>query len=214
VTGRHERYYTVEEYLELEATAQVKHEYLDGRIYAMTGGTLNHARLVGNVHGGLRAQLRGRPCEAFMSDVMVRIDATGLHTYPDVSALCGKPRTERAGDLILLNPSVLVEVLSPSTERYDRGDKFLHYRQISSLREYVLVSQEWMHLERFSRPADGAEWGFADARGPDGEIALPSIGAVLHLREVYERVDVPPTPPLRVVREPDEEVVYRPAPIG
>jgi Uma2 family endonuclease len=218
VASRQKPHYTVEEYLEMEAVAQVKHEYLDGRIYAMTGGTFNHARLVGNIHGELRAQLRGRPCEAFMSDVMVRVDATGLHTYPDVSALCGKPQAERTrdgtGDLILLNPTVLIEVLSPSTESYDRGDKFLHYRQIPSLREYVLVSQEWMHVERFARPAEGAEWVYADARGPDGDMALPSIGCVLHLRDVYERVDVPATLPMRVVREPDEEAVYRPAPIG
>ena len=207
-----ERYYTVEEYLEREETAQVKHEYLDGRIYAMTGGTPNHARLVGNVHTALAIQLRGRPCEAFISELMVRVEKTGLHTYPDGSALCGEPRFagrhESTQDLILLNPSVLVEVLSPSTERYDRGDKFLHYRQIPSLQEYVLVSQDWMHVERFARPAEGAEWGFAETRGPDGEIALPSIGCVLRLREVYERVDVPATQPLRVIREPDAAEAY------
>jgi Uma2 family endonuclease len=208
MASRQEPLYTPEEYLELEAVAQVKHEYLDGRIYAMTGGTFNHARLVGNVHGELRAQLRGRPCEAFTSEVMVRIDATGLHTYPDGSALCGKPQAERTrdgtGDLILLNPSVLLEVLSPSTERYDRGDKFGHYRQIPSLQEYLLVSQDWMHVERFARdPEAPTHWRFSDASGPDGEVELPSIGCVLRLRDVYERVDVPPTRPLRIVREPE-----------
>jgi Uma2 family endonuclease len=205
VVGRQEPYYTIEEYLEREAVAQVKHEYLDGRIYAMTGGTMSHARIIGNVYAALHAQLRGRPCEAFMSELMVRVEKAGLHTYPDVSALCGKPETAGPRNEILLNPTVLVEVLSPSTESYDRGDKFMHYRQIPSLREYVLVSQDWMYVERFARDsAEHAEWSFADARGPDGEIALPSIGAALALRDVYERVDLPPTHPLRAVREPDD----------
>ena len=210
--GRQERYYTVEEYLELEDTAQERHEYLDGRIYAMTGATLNHTRLVGNVHAALRTQLRGRLCEAFTGGLMVRVEATGLHTYPDASALCGEPRLagrrEGKSDLTLLNPSVLVEVLSPGTEGYDRGDKFLHYRQIPSLQEYVLVSQEWMHVERFARPAEGSQWGLAEASGPDGAIELPSIGAVLALRELYERVDVPATLPLRAVREPELAEAY------
>jgi Uma2 family endonuclease len=215
------RYYTVEEYLALEETAEEKHEYLDGRIYplgggtsAMTGTTANHARLTANVIGLLHAQLRGRPCHVFTSDLNVRIEATGLHTYPDASALCGEPRlTGRkvAGkqDLVLLNPSVPVEVLSPSTEAYDRGTKFDHYRQIASLREYVLVSQDEMHVELFTRDSeDGTRWSFADARGPEGEIALPSVGAVLAVRDVYEGVDVPERRPMRAVYEPEPVDAY------
>jgi Uma2 family endonuclease len=180
----------------------------------MSGGTLNHARVQRNILTALHAQLRGRPCEVFGSELMVRVDATGLHTYPDVSALCGKPQMEGERDLILLNPTVLVEVLSPSTERYDRGEKFEHYRQIPSLQEYVLVSQDWMHAERFARESeDGAHWAFTDASGPDGAIELPSIGCVLRLREVYEWVDVPARRPLRAIREPDEAAdVYARAP--
>ena len=213
MADRGERYYTTEEYLELEETAQRKHEYLAGRIYAMTGGTANHARLQRNTLSALHVQLRGRPCEAFGSELMVRIEATGLHTYPDVSALCGQARMERTrdgtDDLILLDPSVLVEVLSPSTERYDRGDKFEHYRQIPSLQEYVLVSQDWMHVERFTRAgADGTQWAFSAASGPDGDTELPSIGCVLRLRDVYERVDVPATRPLHIGREPEPAEAY------
>ena len=206
MASQQEPYVTPEQYLAFERDAEAKHEYLDGRIYAMTGGSVNHARLIGNVHAELRAQLRGRPCEAFTSELKVRVEASGLHTYPDVSALCGKPELGGQCDEILLNPTVLVEVLSPSTERYDRGEKFVHYRQIPSLREYVLVWQDWMHVERFARDAtDPTRWVLADASGPDGEFDLPSIGCFLRLRDVYERVDVPPTPPMRAVRESEEE---------
>jgi Uma2 family endonuclease len=210
---RQERHYTADEYLELEEAALERHEYLDGRIYAMSGGTEKHARLCVNVKGQLYVQLRGRPCRVYGENLLVRVEKTGLHTYPDASALCGEPRLAGrtlAGkqDLILLNPSVLVEVLSPSTEAYDRGEKFDHYRLIPSLREYVLVSQDWMHVERFSRTAEGVEWVYADARGPEGEMALPSIGCVLALRDVYEHVDVPPTRPPRAIREPEPDDAY------
>jgi Uma2 family endonuclease len=209
-----ERYYTVEEYLALEETALEKHEYLDGRIYAMSGATDIHALITANVIGLLHAQFRGRPCRVYSSDLNVRVERTGLHTYPDASALCGEPQlTGRkiAGkqNLVLLNPSVLVEVLSPSTEAYDRGTKFTHYRQIPSLREYVLVSQDEMHVELFTRDSeDGTRWSLADARGPEGEIALPSVGAVLVVRDVYEHVDVPERRPLRAVYEPEPVDAY------
>ena len=206
--SREERFYTVEEYLGREESAQERHEYLGGRIYAMTGGTGKHAQLCMNVAGQLYAQLRGGPCRAYTSELMVRVERTGLHTYPDASALCGEPRFAGKHEQILLNPSVLVEVLSPSTEAYDHGEKFDHYRQLPSLREYLLVSQDWMYVERFGRAAEDAPWVFADARGRDGAIELPSVGAVLALRDLYERVDVPPTRPLRAVREPDAAAAY------
>jgi Uma2 family endonuclease len=213
MAGRQEPYYTPEEYLELEWVSQERHEYFDGRIYAMSGGTANHAFIQANVIAALRAQVRGRPCRVGTSELKVRVEATGMHAYPDVSALCGKPQLAGKHDEVLLNPSVLVEVLSPTTESYDRGDKFTQYRKIPSLREYVLVSQEWMHVERFTRDgADPTRWVFADASGPDGEVELPSIGCVLRLRDVYEDVEVPATqpPPVRVVRE--SEVLYPEAP--
>jgi Uma2 family endonuclease len=202
MSSRQQPLYTPEEYLERESVAQVKHEYLDGRIYAMTGGTGNHALLCANVIALLHAQFRGRPCTVYTSDLTVRVEKTGLHTYPDVSALCGKPQLAGKRNEILLNPGVLVEVPSPSTESYDRGEKFDHYRQIPSLQEYLLVTHDWMHVERFTRDsADGARWVLTDARGPDGVVELPSIGCVLRLRDVYERVDVPATPPVRAVHE-------------
>ena len=214
MASRQERYYTVDEYLELEETALERHEYLDGRIYAMTGGTDIHARLMARVMALLDTQLRGRPCRVYSGDLNVRVEKTGLHTYPDVSALRGEPRLagrKLAGkqNVVLLNPSVLVEVLSPSTEAYDRGTKFDHYRQIPSLREYVLVSQDEMHVELFTRDAeDGTRWAFADARGPDGAVELPSIGAVLALHDVYDGMDVPVRRPLRAVHEPEPVDAY------
>jgi Uma2 family endonuclease len=209
MTGQQEPHFTLEEYLELELVSEERHEYLDGRIYAMSGGSGKHAQLCMNVSGQLYAQLRGRPCRAFGEGLKVRVEKTGLHTYPDASALCGEPRFAGKHEEILLNPSVLVEVLSPSTERYDRDDKFWHYRQIPSLQEYVLVAQDWLHVERFTRdPANGARWVLAEASGPDGEADLPSIGCVLRLRDVYEHVDVPPTRPLRIVREPEAAEAY------
>jgi hypothetical protein len=131
--------------------------------------------------GALHAPRRGRRCDRCSSQLLVCVDATSLHTPPDLSALCGEPELAGIRDEIevLLNPSVLVEVRSPSTEAYDRGEKLWHYRQLASLRAYVLVSQDRMHVELFERAGANARWMFSDAYGPDGEAALPSIGATL-----------------------------------
>ena len=148
---REERYITVEEYLAFEGASLEKHEYLDGRIYAMSGAMPNHNRVSANVLASLHAQFRGRGCEVFGSDMKVRVPATGLYTYPDVTALCGEARFDPGDQGVLLNPSVIVEVLSPSTEAYDRGTKFSHYRKIDSLREYVLIAQDRVRVERYAR---------------------------------------------------------------
>jgi Uma2 family endonuclease len=200
--SREERYYTPEEYLALEDAALEKHEYYDGRIYAMTGSTLSHARITMNVQFQLGLQLRGRPCSYFNTDVKVLVSETGLYTYPDASALCGEPRFQEANSAILLNPSVIVEVLSPSTESYDRGEKYTHYKRIPSLREYVLIAQDRVRVERRTRGDDTvAEWGLLSVEELDEVIELPSIGCTLALRDVYEHVDLPPRPPLRAVYE-------------
>lgn len=205
-----QRSYTPEEYLELEFAAQDKHEYLDGRIYAMSGVNRNHVRIASAVNATLYTRLRGRPCESFTSDMQVKVSPTGLYTYPDASALCGEPHFEHRRVDILLNPSLVVEVLSDSTEAYDRGAKFAHYRRIPSLREYVLIAQNRMHAERYTPAADpAAAWVRTDADGPDGVIELPSVGCVLRLADLYERVEFPVHPPgPRRVREPD------PAPVA
>lgn len=203
------REYTPEEYLTLEEKSSGRHEYFDGRIYAMTGGSADHARIAGNAFAALRARFAGRPCEAFISDIKVRVEASGLYTYPDVSALCGPPRFESERHGVLLNPSVLVEVLSPSTASYDRGQKFAHYRRVPSLREYVLVEQDQVHVERFARvDARGDEWAMSVIEDIEASVELPSIDCAIPLRELYERVELAPRSSLRAVYErPAEEAL-------
>ena len=144
-------YYTPDEYLALERNAEFKSEYLDGRIVAMTGATVAHVTIAGNVFAELRARLRGGPCRAFVNDMRVQVGERRRYTYPDVSAVCGEPRFMDGTLDTLTNPALIVKVLSPSTEAYDRGEKFLHYRAIESLQEYVLVAQDRVLVERFVR---------------------------------------------------------------
>lgn len=175
--------YTVAQYLEQEEASETKHEFLDGRIYDMAGGTPEHALCMNNVGGELRSLLRGRPCRVYSADMRVYVQATGLRTYPDVSVVCGKPQVDVDDKNAVLNPIVLVEVLSKSTEAYDRGEKFAHYRRIPSLREYVLVSTETKRVEVFRR-GDNGVWSLYEAND-DGSVELTSIGCKLALPEVY-----------------------------
>jgi Uma2 family endonuclease len=176
-----------EEYLALERQSEVKHEFLNGEIFARPGANLQHNTIVSNVAGILYSQLHGRPCEAFISDMRLRVDATGLYTYPDIVVVCGEPRLTDAELDTLLNPTLIVEVLSPSTEAYDRGKKFAHYRTIESLAEVVLISQEQVEVERFSRQPEGG-WLLLEANRLEDRLPLPSIGCELPLSAVYERV--------------------------
>ncbi|HVT61380.1 MAG TPA: Uma2 family endonuclease [Thermoanaerobaculia bacterium] len=176
-----------EEYLTRERRSEGKHEYLDGEVFAMTGASLQHNRIVWNLAGILYSQLRGRACQACIGDMRIQVTATGLYTYPDLVVVCGEPRfADRELDT-LLNPTLIVEVLSPSTEAHDRGKKFAHYRTIESLAEVVLVSQERVEVERFSRQPDGG-WLLLEANRIEERLALPSIGCELLLADVYERV--------------------------
>lgn len=171
------------EYLAQEEASETKHELVNGEIFAMAGGTREHARLAMRVGIALGAQFRGRSCEVFSSDLRVRVLATGLATYPDVSVVCGKFEQDPEDANTLVNPVVLVEVLSDSTEGYDRGEKFGHYRRIPSLREYVLVSQRRPRIEVFRRNEDGT-WTLFEAEA-SGSVKLTSIGCELAVDEVY-----------------------------
>lgn len=182
----HRIQYSYADYLALEATSNVRHEYLDGQIYGMARGTPEHAALAAAVIGLLFPQLRAGRCRAHDADLRVRIRATGLSTYPDVTIVCGPRERDPQDADAVTNPAVIVEILSRSTESYDRGDKFDHYKQIPSLTSYVLVSQEIRQIEVWTRPlADGGAWTRAVYR--EGEVAsIVSIAASLDVRERYD----------------------------
>jgi Uma2 family endonuclease len=178
--------YTVEEYLALERSTQQKHEYLGGEVFAMGGASEAHNVIVGNVLGELRQQLRGKPCRVYPSDLRVKVSPTGLYTYPDVIVVCGTSELEQPGDT-LLNPNLIVEVLSESSEAYDRGKKFEQYRSLASLTDYLLVAQDKPLVEHFSRQAEG-RWLLSAANRLTDSIEIASIGCSLALAEVYLNV--------------------------
>lgn len=177
--------YSYADYLAYEQASNVKHEYLEGEIYARAGGSPEHAQLSVAVAAALRAQLEGRRCRVFSSDLRVRVGATGLTTYPDVTVVCGPLERDEASRETILNPVLLVEVLSDGTERYDRGEKFEHYKRIPTLEEYVLVSQKERLVESWSL-VEG-DWS-RQAAGPGGRLVLGSVGSELVVDELYRDV--------------------------
>jgi Uma2 family endonuclease len=186
VTSAHRVRYTYAQYLALEKASNVKHEYLDGQIYEMAGGTPQHAALAAAVVGLLFPALRDRGGRTHSADLRVRVRATGLATYPDVTVVCGPRECDPDDDDAVNNPTMIVEVLSPSTEEYDRGEKFDHYKRIESLREYVLIAQDRREVEVWTRGAEGS-WGHR--RFADGDAAaLDSVGAVLDVAALYGAV--------------------------
>jgi Uma2 family endonuclease len=193
VSTQTKRYYSPAEYLELERAAEFKSEYFDGEIFAMSGASRAHGLIAANILASLHGQLRGKPCELFVADMRVKVDATGLYTYPDLVVACGDIRFEDKSLDTLLNPLVVIEVLSPSTEAYDRGTKFEHYRRLESLQEYVLVAQDRYHVDVFRR-GEGGDWILSEARGLEETIRLPAIECQLELREVYDKVELPAEP--------------------
>jgi Uma2 family endonuclease len=178
---------TPEEYLKLEREAEHKSEYYRGEIYAMSGTSREHILVAGNVFASLHQQLRRRLCEVYQADMRVKVSPTGLYTYPDVVVVCGKPQFEDAELDTLLNPTVLIEVLSPSTEACDRGAKFEQYRTLASLVDYLLIAQDRCHVEHFARQPDG-RWLLSEARSLEETLRIASIECELALAEVYEKV--------------------------
>jgi Uma2 family endonuclease len=187
-------YFSPEEYLAFERGTDARHEYLDGHVYAMAGESIEHSRICVNVAGELRARLKGRPCEVLSPNMKVVTSPSGLFSYPDVVVICGEPRFYDERRDILTNPTVVFEVLSPSTEAYDRGEKFLRYRtQVAALREYVLVSQHRPLVEHYVRQPDGS-WSYSSAGDLSEAVDLPSIDCRLPLSEVYDRIVFPASP--------------------
>lgn len=183
---------TPEQYLAMERKSEVKHEYDRGRIIAMAGASREHNLIAGNLFRMIGNQLVDRPCEAYVSDMRVRVGETGPYAYPDVVVACGEPQFEDGEVDTLVNPTLIVEVLSPSTERRDRGRKFHQYRSIESLQEYVMVAQDEVHVERHIRR--GQEWVLSEFDAIDATLHLESIGCDLALRQIYAKVSFPDEP--------------------
>ena len=181
--------FTPEHYLALERQASYKSEYVNGGIFAMAGASREHNQVVFNIAGELHGQLKNRPCLAYVNDMRVKVSTTGLYTYPDVAVLCGQPDFEDERMDTLLNPSVIIEILSPSTEAYDRGDKFAHYRRLPSLMEYVLIAQDKVRVEHYIR--QGSKWVLTEMNSLDETLYLASIQCEIALRDLYAKVDLP-----------------------
>ena len=204
MSARLHRPVTPAEYLAAERIATAKHEYWNGAIYAMAGAGRTHNLVTANLIIALGIRLRGRSCSVYPSDMRVKVLATSLYTYPDLAVVCGKALFEDTQGDSLLNPTVLVEVLSPSTEAYDRGVKFAHYRTLPSLCDYLLVTPNEAQIEHYARRPDG-NWLLHVHTGLEAVVTLTALACELPLAEVYDKVDwlmgMQAAPSLRLVQE-------------
>ena len=200
--------YTIEEYLAMERKSEERHEYIDGLIYAMAGESPAHGDICVNLIAELRTQLRGTPCRVWTKDAKVLSGPAirssrsmkGMFSYPDLVVVCGEPKFLDKRRDVLLNPQVIIEVLSPSTESFDRSDKFRRYlRYNSTLTDYVLVSQSQPAIDHYRRVSSD-EWAYTTADDLQGSLNISSIDCVLRLSEVYDRVTFP-----EEINEPEEE---------
>lgn len=183
------RRYTPEEYLAIERASECRHEFYRGEMFEMAGASRAHSLIGVNLTGELRGALKGTPCEVHAGEMRVRVSATGLYPYPDASIVCEGAKFADDHLDTLLNPLVIFEVLSPSTEAYDRGKKFEHYRTIDSFCEYVLVAQDAYRVEHFARQDDGS-WRMTVMNGLESVLELPAVSCRLPLREIYARVEL------------------------
>jgi Uma2 family endonuclease len=182
---------TPEEYLEIERRAERKSEYFRGEMFLMAGASYAHVVIVGNLFHELRLRLKAGPCRVHSNDLRLRVAPNGLYTYPDVMVICGGPEFADDRRDTVVNPFLIVEVLSESTEAYDRGKKFDQYRTLPSLREYLLVAQDAPHIEQWTRQPDD-NWLRAETSGRDANIQLASIDCVLPLAGTYDQIEWPP----------------------
>jgi len=188
MAARPQHWLTPEEYLEIERAAEFRHEYYNGQMYLIPGGSLQHAVIIANLTAALHQALRSRPCLVANADLRTRTAAEGLYTYPDVSVVCGRPKFADRRTDTLVNPSLIVEVLSPSTERKDRGVKFAQYRTVESLQEYALVSQEEHRVEVFRRQ-EGGHWLLTEFVGLEAHARFESVDTSIPLAEIYLKVE-------------------------
>ena len=179
---------TVEQYFALERDSLEKHEYLRGQVFALAGASPAHNLVTANIGAALNGALKSRPCRVYAADLRIHVPATGLYTYADATAVCGKAQLDEGNPPSLLNPDVIIEVLSESTESYDRGKKFAHYRSIPSLKEYLLVSQKEAVIEQFTRQADGS-WLLREWKSGDHVVlALPDRACTIAVDDVFDKV--------------------------
>lgn len=181
--------FTPDDYLSLERASELRHEYLDGFVYAMAGESPAHSTICFNLAVAIGLQLKGTPCRGFSPNMKVRTDPGGLYAYPDLAVVCGEPTFHDERSDVLTNPTAIFEVLSPSTEAYERGEKSLRYRtQIASLQDYLLIAQDRPHVEHLTRQADGT-WARIEITGLAGVLSLPSLACHVALADLYSRIN-------------------------
>ncbi len=182
-------HYTLEEYFELERVSEERYEYFNGEAFCMSGVSPNHAQIESNLITALNTKLRDRGCRVFPANLRIKVPAAPPYRYPDMVVLCDKPVYEKIGGIeTLTNPTLIVEVLSPSTEAYDRGDKFSYYKSISGFQEYLLVAQHRPHVTQFVKQT-AAFWRQTEVNNLDSSLHLPSVDCVLDLNEIYRDVE-------------------------
>lgn len=179
---------TPEQYLEIERAAQERSEFWNGEMFALSGASVPHGVITGNILAGLHARLRDKPCRVFPPDLKILVAPTGLFAYPDVVVVCGRPEYVDGVRDVVKNPILVVEVLSPSTEAWDRGGKFAHYRQLPTLREILFVAQDEVRVEQYTRQ-EGAAWLLTEAAALDAVVHVSSLECELPVAEIYAKVD-------------------------
>ena len=197
------RKYTLEEYFDLELSTNERFEYFNGEVFSMSGVSDAHAQIETNSITVLSTKLRERPCRVFPANMRIKVPSLPPYRYADVSALCGQPNFEKIGGVdVLTNPTLIIEVLSDSTEAYDRGDKFTHYKSIPSLREYLLIAQHRPHITKYVKQEDGS-WSYREVNDLTARLHLPSVDCVLELSEVYLHVTLPAEPSANIKGQTD-----------
>ncbi len=182
------KYFTREEYLAFEETAEYKSEYYRGEIFAMAGASIDHNRIVSNLNMNLNQRLLKKNCEAFMSDMRLQVEPKDLFTYPDIMVICGKPQFYENRNDTITNPLIIFEILSESTKNYDRGEKFEFYRAIPTLKEYVIIDQYKIHVEQFSI-GDAGKWVLTEYNDIHNELKLATVDLTIPLETIYSRVE-------------------------
>ena len=190
---------TPDEYLEFERSAETRHEYIDGVVYEMAGESLSHSQICFNLAAIVGRELKGKDCQGLSPNMKVRTTSASLFAYPDLTIVCGKPEFHDLRTDVLINPTVIVELLSPSTEKYDRTTKFLRYRMGNeTLTDYILIAQDYTFVEHYVKTGDG-HWEYTSYHTQDTAVTLDSVGIRVNVAEIYERVEVtePEDPPGR-----------------